>query len=71
MTNLLQPPDIITPTRGFSLNDDYSYSEEAQYTIYVESTLDGKKVGEGTAKYVQKANEAANRRENRKRGVRS
>lgn len=71
MTNLLQPPDIITPTRGFSLNDDYSYSEEAQYTIYVESTLDGKKVGEGTAKYVQKANEAANRRENRKRGVRA
>lgn len=51
-----------------SLHDEYDYSSEASYTIYVESTLDGRKVGEGTAKYVRMANEAAERREARRAG---
>ena len=55
---------------SFSLSTfgEYDYSSEASYTIYVESTLDGRKVGEGTAKYVRMANEAAERREARRAG---
>ena len=51
-----------------NLNDEYDYRTEAEYTIIVESTLDGKKVGEGTAKYVKYRNDAVERRENRKKG---
>lgn len=52
------------------MSPDYEYSRNAQYTITVVSELDGKAVGMGTAKYVEKEINKNQTRENRKHGKR-
>ena len=53
---------------NMSLNDEYEYRSEAHYTIVVESVMDGRKVGEGVADYVDEAITKKNARNARKRG---
>ena len=52
------------------MSPDYEYSRNAQYNITVVSELDGKAVGMGTAKYVEKEINKNQTRENRKHGKR-
>ena len=72
MTKLIEAtsPEVAISRRSgdMSLNDEYDYKTEAHYNIVVESILDGKKVGEGTAKFVKRKNDAEEKRERRKRG---
>lgn len=53
---------------SMSLNDEYEYREKAHYTIVVESVMDGRKVGEVVADYVDEAITKKNARNARKRG---
>ena len=75
MTKLIDatsPEAAISRRSGnMNLSDEYDYRSEAHYTIVVESTLDGKKVGEGVADYVDDAINRKNKRETRKRGRRT
>lgn len=60
--------EIRRRSNDMSLSDEYDYKSEARYHIVVESTLDGKKVGEGVADVVGEAIDRKNAREARKRG---
>ena len=75
MTRLIDatsPEAAISRRAGdMNLSDEYDYRNEAHYTIVVESTLDGKKVGEGVADFVDDAINRKNKRETRKRGKRT
>ena len=71
MQEMVNLPDVASslPRLGSAnLMSEESLSEEAEYTIVVEATLDGQKVGEGCAKFVKQKNDAVERRERRKRG---
>lgn len=53
---------------NMNLSDEYDYRSEAHYTIVVESIMDGKKVGEGVARFVKEKNDANEKRTRRKKG---
>lgn len=63
--------EISRRSGNLSLSDDYDYKSEAHYHITVETSLDGKKVGEGVADFVGEAIDKKNARESRKRGRRT
>ena len=50
---------------GNALNDDYSYNQTVYVNAEVTSVMDGKKVGYGSAKYVQEKNKKDEKIRNR------
>lgn len=63
--------EIRRRSSDMSLSDEYDYKSEAHYHITVEAVMDGRKVGEGVADYVDDAINKKNMRDARKRGRKS
>ena len=77
-TQLVQIPELSTiPDIGMNiradindLNDDYEYSRNETYTIYVPVEVDGKQVAKATATYTQEELRKLEKQNKRKTGVR-
>ena len=52
------------------LNDDYDYTRNETYTIYVPVEVDGRQVAKATAKYTKEEIEQQQKRDLRKKGMR-
>ena len=76
---LIQLPELMpVPEMGMSfrtgaedLNENYRYSSNERYTIYVPLNIDGREVGKATASYTREEIEKQETRENRKKGRRT
>lgn len=75
---LVQIPELATiPDIGMNirtsiddLNDDYEYTRNETYTIYVPVEVDGRQVAKATAKYTKEEIEQQQKRDLRKKGMR-
>lgn len=75
---LVQIPELATiPDIGMNirtsiddLNDDYDYTRNETYTIYVPVEVDGRQVAKATAKYTKEEIEQQQKRDLRKKGMR-
>ena len=75
---LVQIPELETiPDIGMNirtgiedLNDDYEYTRNETYTIYVPVEVDGRQVAKATAKYTKEEIEQQQKRDLRKKGMR-
>ena len=69
---LITIPTVQTPrvamAYGGELSTDYSYYQEATYTVDVPLTIDGREVARATATYTQDELERQQARADRKRG---
>lgn len=70
--NLAPVPSIDMSMRAgiAELNDDYDYTRNETYTIYVPVEVDGRQVAKATAKYTKEEIEQQQRRDLRKKGMR-
>lgn len=70
--NLVSAPSINTPKLAMAyageLSADYSYHGNAEYTIEVPLSIDGREVGKATAKYTQEEIDRQQTRDRRKHG---
>lgn len=77
-TQLVQIPELATiPDIGMNirtsiddLNDDYEYTRNETYTIYIPVEVDGRQVAKATAKYTKEEIEQQQKRDLRKKGMR-
>lgn len=75
---LVQIPELATiPDIGMNirtsiddLNDDYEYTRNETYTIYIPVEVDGRQVAKATAKYTKEEIEQQQKRDLRKKGMR-
>ena len=69
---LASAPEIGVNLRSGSedLEEAYSYTRTARYTVYVPVDIDGREVARATASYVKEENEKQEKRDLRKRGKR-
>lgn len=75
---LVQIPELATiPDIGMNirtsiddLNDDYEYTRNETYTIYIPVEVDGRQVAKATAKYTKEEIEQQQKRDQRKKGMR-
>jgi hypothetical protein len=70
--NLVSAPSINTPKLAMAyageLSSDYRYHGNAEYTIEVPLSIDGREVGKATARYTQEEIDRQQTRESRKHG---
>ena len=70
--NLVSAPSINTPKLAMAyageMSSDYSYHGNAEYTITVPLSVDGREVGKATAKYTQEEIDRQQTRDSRKHG---
>lgn len=71
-SNLVSIPNIATPAMAYSgsLSEDYSYSQNSNYTIEVPLSVDGREFARATVNYTQDELNKQNERNNRKKGRR-